>query len=303
LGVKIGAGLALLVGGVLYDFYAGFEVLSVPVIGELEPWQATILSVGLPGVLLSLLLLTMREPQRKGVIDSMEAQATEGQAQFPMRTVLGFLWQRKRMYMSLFLGSSMLAIAGYGNGAWYPELLSRNYGMSKSAIGTYYGLTVIIGGSLGVMLGAWIARVLQRRGRVDAYVRTIMYASLLGIAPAVFAPLMGAVVPTFVLLFPALVLGSAYLGVMAASFSLITPNRMRGQATAIYIFCTSVLGLTVGTVVIAVFTDFVFKDDHALHLSIASVNAMCYPLAALLCWYCLPAYRAVAAEAERGWDV
>ena len=298
--VKIGAGVALLVGGPLYDFYAGFDVIIFPLLGEIEPWQATLVTVGMPGVLLSLLLLTMREPTRKGVLADMEAR---GQSHFPLRTVLAFLWQRKRMYVSLFLGASMMAVAGYGNTAWYPEFLSRSYGMSKTEIGTYYGLTVIVAGSIGVFVGAWMANWLHNRGRVDAYVRTIMYASLLALAPAVFAPLMGSPLPTFVLLFPALILGNAYLGVMAASFSLITPNRIRGQATAIYIFCTSMLGMAAGIVLTATFTDFVFKDDDALHLSISSVNALCYPIAAFLCWYCLPAYRAIAAEAKRGWNI
>ena len=97
-------------------------------------------------------------------------------------------------------------------------------------------------------------------------------------------------------------LGGAYLGIMAASFSLITPNRMRGQATAIYIFCTSILGMALGGTVLAALTDFVYQDDGLLHYSIATVNAIFYPLAALLFWYCLPAYREVAAEAGN-WDL
>ena len=45
-------------------------------------------------------------------------------------TVIRFLWQRKRLYGVLFLGSS--SIANYGSAAWYPEMLARNYGLSKT---------------------------------------------------------------------------------------------------------------------------------------------------------------------------
>ena len=137
---------------------------------------------------------------------------------------------------------------------------------------------------------------IARRGHSDAYVRTIMYASILATFPAVAAPLMGSKVLTLVVLWPAVLLGAAYLGVMAASFQPITPNQMRGQTTAIYIFVTNIFGLAVGTSVLAAFTDFLYQDDGLLHYSIATAVAIFYPAAALLFWYCLPAYREAVAE-------
>lgn len=303
LGVKIGGGLALVIGGVLYDYYASLPVLEFPLVGALLPWQATIISVGLPGVLLSLLLLTIPEPSRKGLVavrkDSPDATADE---QFSMRVVLSFLWQRRSMYVNLFLGSSMLAMAGYGNAAWYPEFLSRIYDMSKSDIGLYYGTIMMVGGSIGVMGAAWVAQRLLAKGHTDGYVRTIFYAALIAIPFVVGAPLAGSPTLTFLLLAPGMVLGAAYIGVMAASFSLITPNRMRGQATAIYIFCTSILGMAFGISIVAWFTDYVFQSDALLHYSLSATNAIFYPAAAWLMWRCMPAYRQVVVEAEKGWQ-
>lgn len=302
LGVKIGGGLALLIGGVLYDYYNSLDVLEFPIIGELLPWQATIISVGLPGLLLSLLLLTIPEPTRKGV--PMSVAGAGGDAEpFPLRVVLGYLWQRKGMYANLFLGSSMLAMAGYGNAAWYPEFLTRVYGMSKSDIGLYYGTIMMVGGSLGVMGAAWVAQRMVARGHTDGFVRTVFYASILAIPFVVGAPLAGSPALTFLLLGPGMVLGAAYIGVLAASFTLLTPNRMRGQATAIYIFSTSILGMAVGISCVAWFTDYVFKNDLLLHYSLATTNAILYPAAAFLFWRCMPAYRRVVVEAEEGWKI
>jgi len=299
LGVKIGGGLALVIGGVLYDYYASLEVLEFPIIGALLPWQATIISVGLPGVLLSLLLLTIPEPPRKGVVATKDRAEDET---FPMRVVLEFLWQRRGMYLNLFLGSSMLAMAGYGNAAWYPEFLTRIYGMTKSDIGLYYGTIMMVDGSIGVMGAAWVAQRFLALGHTDGYVRTIFYAALIAIPFVVGAPLAGSPTLTFLLLAPGMVLGAAYIGVMAASFSLITPNRMRGQATAIYIFCTSILGMAFGISIVAWFTDYVFRSDALLHYSLAATNAVFYPVAAWLMWRCMPAYRGVVVEAEQGWQ-
>ena len=123
-----------------------------------------------------------------------------------------------------------------------------------------------------------------------------MYSSMLAVVPAVAAPLMGDFHLTLVLLFPATMFGGAYLGVMAASFQPITPNQMRGQTTAMYIFVTNILGMAVGTSILAAFTDFLYQSDDALNLSIATLNGIMYPAAVALFAYCLPGYRRSHAE-------
>jgi MFS family permease len=293
LGVKVGAGLALIIGGVLYDYYAALEVLELPLVGAVRPWQATLITVGAPGLIVGLLMLTVQEPTRKG----MATQGSKALEQIPLRQVGAFIWTRRRLYFSLFLGSSMMAMAQYGSAAWYPELFSRNYGFSKTEAGTWFGSIVLVAGSLGILFGAWLASRLSARGYRDAYVRSIFITSLLAIAPAVYAPLTGSATLTLLVLCPATLLAGSYLGVMAVSFVVITPNQMRGQLTAVYIFVTNILGMAVGTSVLAAFTDFLYRDDALLHYSIATSVALFYPAAALLFWYCLPAYRRGVEEA------
>ena len=220
----------------------------------------------------------------------------------PLGTVLRFLWRRKRVYGSLFFGSSMKAMAGYGSAAWYVEMFYRNYGMSKTEAGIAYGTVALVAGTCGVLAGPWFASLMARRGHSDAYVRTIMITTACATIPAVAAPLAGSPGMTLLLLWPASFLGATYLGVMAASFQPITPNQMRGQTTAIYIFITNILGMAVGTSVLAAFTDFVYRDDSLLHYSLASVNALFYPIATVLFWYCLKPYRQSVAEAGQ-WDL
>ncbi len=292
LGVKIGGGLALIVGGVLYDFYAGLDSLTLPLIGVIQPWQATLITVGAPGLLIGLLMLTIVEPSRKGMADVQG----KGHAQIPIRDVARYVWTRKRLYLSLFFGSSMMAMAGYGAAAWYPEFFTRNYGFSKTEAGTWYGSIILVCGSLGVMFGAWLANRLAARGHTDSYVRAIFLTALAAVIPAVAAPLAGSATVTLILLGPATLLSGSYLGVMAVSFVVISPNQIRGQLTAIYIFVTNILGMAVGTSVLAAFTDFLYQDDGLLHYSIATAVAIFYPSAALLFWYCLPAYREAAGE-------
>ena len=284
LGVKVGAGIAFVIGGILYDYWAGVGNISVPLMGEIKPWQMTLISVGAPGALLSLLLLTVNEPPRKDLVNK------EGEG-VPIKVVFRFMWQRKGVYIALFLGASMMAMAGYGTSAWYPELFFRNYGMSKSEAGVTYGTIVLVAGSVGVMLGAWLARQLEERGYTDAYVRAIFLTSMVGAPLMSIAPLTHDPTWNVILLWPGVIIAGSYLGVLAVAMVVITPNEMRGQVTAIYLFVTNILGMAVGTSVLAAFTDFLFQDDALLHYSIATACGLFYPIAAVSFWFALAPYR------------
>jgi MFS family permease len=299
--VMVGGGAAMVIGGALLDYYDGLGGLDLPLVGHLKAWQATFVTIGAPGVVVAALLATIPEPTRKGLARTAKSEGAAGAAGkgLPFRVVARFLWRRRRVYLPLFVGSSLLAMAGTGATNWYPEMLHRNYGLSKTEAGGIYGSIYIVAGLIGVLGGPWLVRILQRRGHEDAYVRAIIVTSLSAIAP-----LAGSPTATFLLLVPATVLASSYLGVMAVSFQIITPNEMRGQTSALYILVTSIMGLAVGTSILAAFTDFVYQSDAAIHYSIASVCALFYPAAAALFLYCLPAFRTAVEEAATGtWDI
>lgn len=295
--ILIGGGLALILGGAVYDYFLALGGLQLPLLGLLKPWQATFVAVGAPGILLSLLFLTITEPTRK---DMVVVDGNEPAEQIPFRSVLAFLWERKRTYFSLFFGASMMTMAAYGSTAWYPEFLYRNYGLSKSEAGASFGTIILVAGSLGVLAGSWASKKLAERGYLDANVRVIVISSLLALGPTVYAPLAGSAELTLAMLIPATFFAYSFVGVLAVSLVVITPNQMRGQITAIYIFVTNIIGMTVGTSALAALTDFVYRDDGALNYSIATTNAVFYPLATLLFWYCLPAYRR-SVEDARSW--
>lgn len=63
-GTAIGAGLGLIIGGLILDGWASHfpDPATAPL--HLKAWQAAFIAVGFPGLLLSLLVLTLREPKR-----------------------------------------------------------------------------------------------------------------------------------------------------------------------------------------------------------------------------------------------
>lgn len=64
-GIYLGAGLALVIGGLLLHLLDGTR-LALPLLGALHPWQTVFIAVGAPGLVVALLMLSLREPERRG---------------------------------------------------------------------------------------------------------------------------------------------------------------------------------------------------------------------------------------------
>jgi MFS family permease len=63
-------------------------------------------------------------------------------------------------------------------------------------------------------------------------------------------------------------------GAAPAAIQEIVPSRMRGQASAIYLFVVNLIGLGVGPTAVALLTDYVFHDDQAVRWSILIIAAI-----------------------------
>jgi len=85
------------------------------------------------------------------------------------------------------------------------------------------------------------------------------------------------------------------VGLAPAAVNFITPNQLRGQTMAIYIFVVALLSMSLGPTGIALITDYVFKDPQALHYSVAIFTGIFVVLAIVLLWLSLNPYRARAA--------
>jgi MFS family permease len=84
-GITIGSGTSYIVGGQVYEYFAGIDELMLPLLGQFSAWQATFVAVGLPGLLVVLLLLFAKEPPRR------RTHAQDGAKEVPISEVFGFL--------------------------------------------------------------------------------------------------------------------------------------------------------------------------------------------------------------------
>ena len=80
-------------------------------------------------------------------------------------------------------------------------------------------------------------------------------------------------------------------GVGPAAIQEIMPNSMRGQASAVYLFVITMVGLGIGPTAVALGTDFVFGDDNALRYSLLIVTTLAVLMSIILLAKSLKPYR------------
>src|SRR3546814_8120974 len=65
IGVPLGAGIAMILGSFVVQAVLAAPAIDLPLIGPVEAWRTVFLWVAAPGLIVCLLLLTIREPLRR----------------------------------------------------------------------------------------------------------------------------------------------------------------------------------------------------------------------------------------------
>ncbi|MDR8014769.1 spinster family MFS transporter [Ectopseudomonas guguanensis] len=290
MGVYLGSGLAFLVGGLVIQFASAQGDVTLPVLGEVRPWQLIFLILGVAGVLFTLLMLAVKEPARRG--------AGAGVA-VPLSEVGRYIRANRRTVLLHNFGFAGLAFAGYGSAAWVPTFYIRTYGWDAGQVGIVYGCIVAVFGCLGIVFGGRLADWMAKRGRSDANMRVGLYAALAALPLVLLFPLMDSALWASVLLAPTVFCLSMPFGVAPAAIQEIMPNSMRGQASAIYLFVITLIGLGIGPTAVALVTDFVFADDSALRYSLLIVTTLAVLMSIILLAKSLKPYRESVTRLEQ----
>ncbi len=243
IGITIGAGVAFLVGGIVVAAvsHAGASY-TLPLFGEVRAWQMVFIVTGAPGILLPLLLLTFREPARRGLLRTQ----TDGGDRCAAQTALersSPLCLVEQEILSYALRGAGIAVhvrllrGGVAADRAYPCLRSQLRAGRKGL-----GVSTIVMNSSGMLIAGIPVRSpdapgLERcahRGRIALRVRHCLFGCLPSIMPTV--PLV------WMALFVAGLTFNAYNGVGPMAVNQVTPNQYRAQVSAVYLFVVNALG-------------------------------------------------------------
>jgi MFS family permease len=268
----VGAGLAMIVGGTVIQLVSHRDVFVLPLVGEVERWQAAFILVGVGGLVLLPLLATILEPVRRN-----EHATATGAARIDR-----FIGQHADFMVRHYVAVSFYSVVVYAVLVWVPAQFIRVYGWTAGETGLRYGLVLLLFGGAGTVLGGILSAHLGKRG----VAQPAIWITVVGMAVA--GPLLaGAGLASDgwssllwyapALLFMTLPGGTAIQVVQEA-----VPNRLRGQASAIYYLSTSIIGNTLGPLSVGLLTDYVYGDPLRIGSALAIVAIVIAPLTALL---------------------
>jgi MFS family permease len=267
MGTSFGTGLSALMAALVISAMAAHGDFELPVIGTVKPWQAVFFLVGLPGLLVAALVMTVPEPKRRGLLTQ------SGKAS--LMDVLRFMRQRPLAYATIFLGPMLIIMAIYGSIAWTATFFIRTHGWTPQFYGYVSAPLSTTAGLISALTSGYVTSYFSRRDKHTGPLMTI----LLGVIGSAVLHFIMPFSPNGTIAFTFSFLGSFFANwPSAAAFTglnQITPNEMRAQVTALYNLTIGLSGLTLGPLMVGVLTDYVFKDPTMVGYSLGVTYAVC----------------------------
>jgi MFS family permease len=271
--LPIGAGLASLLSGAVIAWTASSGNQSLPFFGELSPWRYTMIIVGLPGLLLALFFLFMKEPVRRPAAASSDVI---GGSDF--LDALKYLWDNKALYIGFVLVICAMTAIAYSH-AFLAPTFERTWGWSPQKYAYVNGIALLLIGPLNMMIMGSISDWWTKKGVKDASLR-ILYIGFFIMIPSGVIPLF---MPTAELAFALLCINTIGIGIVSAigvtSLLVITPAQIRGQVVALYYLAISWFG-SLGPIAVGELSSGVF-GEHNLRYAVAAIPVI-FAIAPLL---------------------
>jgi len=282
IGASVGVGIAFGFGGFVMGFMPP-EGIASP-FGLLKPWQATFVAAAIPALVALPLIFTFREPVRTR--HPTGPRLTDG---------LRFVIHHKRFFAPYFSAYGILLVGTWSFSMWVPMVFVRHYGMTIKEAGSLLMVISALGSITGGILFGTLTDRLAKRGHTDAPVRCYRIAGLgfaLGGLLLMAAPPYPWIIAVCLLLFV-----SSGLASLASAIPATAPSHVRGQVSALFLLCGNLLGIGAGPSIVAAFTDFVYRDEKLVHMSIGTTLVVVGPIASVLLWLSMrPMREAVAAH-------
>jgi MFS family permease len=297
-GFFLGSGIALIVGGAVIQAVAGAGNVTLPVFGEMRPWQMTFIIVGVPGLFVSALVFSLKEPRRRGVMALATGPDGSRRKSVPIREIFRFMGGDWRTYAPMYGGLALRSLTAFGMSVWLPSFFIRTYGWTAPQIGFVIGIILLTISPLGLWTGGVLAEWYARRGYDDANMRVNLISTCAVLPTSTLYPLMPTAELALALYATNSFLASLGPGPANAALQTITPNQMRAQFTALYLFIFNLIGFGLGPLVIATLTDYLFGAPEDLRYSMALTAAVLTPPAIVWFWSGLKPYGLSVARAR-----
>jgi MFS family permease len=228
----IGASIANLLSGVILKWAETVGKVVLPIFGEIATWQFIFLIVGIPGFLIAIAFLFLREPPR------IESSPREGASMGDAFTWMATRWPVFLTFVSIFMCMVAIAYGQFFNAAMF----SRTWGWETSNYAIINGLSILAISPITFLVAGRLSDKRVSAGQLDAPLRLAILGLFIMIPTATIAPLL----PTGWMAFAMLCLTTVGIGLVSATgvnaLLAIVPGDIRGVVVALYYFFISFIG-------------------------------------------------------------
>jgi MFS family permease len=218
-------------------------------------WRAAFLIGGIPGVVLAVLTLFLRDPARgSGDPDEIELAppASEPKSKSALATYRSFV--ANRPYVLTVLGYAAYTFAVGGLAFWMPAFLERIRGVPRASATIGFGGIVVVTGFIGTFAGGWIGDYWARTSR-QAYLWLSSWTAFLAVPFACLALM----ATTPALYYTGIVVAELLLfmstgPINSAIVNYVAPGE-RASAMALSVFTIHALGDVVSPPLIGMLSD------------------------------------------------
>ncbi|MCY1671002.1 MFS transporter [Novosphingobium sp. SL115] len=302
LGFIGGSTVGVFVGGKLIVALAGWPDQTVFGL-HVHNWQLILLGQAALGLIVAMLLLTVKEPPR------LLAPVSKAAAEAPARMTSGqrllaftgldaakAIHARGRVYYPLFIGLALSAIETFGLAFWRMPFMIRTYGWDEAQVGMVMAPMLLVSQLCGVFFGGFFVEWLARK-YADANVRAATILFALVTVCAIASPMMPTGETSLAVMALGGMFGLAGAVPQNAAIQRIAPNEMRGQVTAIYLFMFTFFG-ALGSFVVGVVAQRVVGVEADLWKALVITAGVLLPIATFAMFMGIKPYREEVARLE-----
>jgi MFS family permease len=287
MGFKAGQGMALLIGGLITFYILPAELMTVPLLGQVQGWQAIFLLIGMGGLMFVPLIFCVPEPLRRS------ASGSAGSEEPTFRAYFAFIRANPRFYLCHHLGFLAFVSMAVAVSTWTPAYLIRHFGWSESMTGAWLGAAILIAPILGMPIHGAIVDWLYRRGWHDIHIRYPMVSAAIGAPIAMLAFSVGDPRLAVLLVGVYLFIISNYASLPLTAVIALLPSRLRGKAVAIVMLCCGAGGSILGPLIAGTINDLLYGDPKMIGNAVIWSLALLAPLIFALFYATLKPLRAM----------
>jgi MFS family permease len=291
-GAIIGTGLAFVVVGLVLGFVENRPAPDLPLLGQRAPWQLTFIYVGAPGMLLALVMVMIREPVRRVVIDP-----ATGRSSASLAAIATFYRRNLHTFVLHHLGFLCFALMGFAFVFWTVPFFSRVHQVPPAQAAQIFGWIFIVFAPFGTVWAGLQAGRFNRRGRRDGNILTGLIGGAVGIPLVLLIQIAPNPTLAFLLYAPAVFFVNSPFGLAYGALPVITPPQMRAMVAGVYMFVVSI-GMMLGPPLAGLVNEQIFPETEGVRYSLIALTIGFGGLGSLLLWRCRRHYARSLVEAD-----